>query len=90
MPERAQRLVFAGFCALFSCPDGRVWEWGGWKWPDGLVGSKGDGWLSAALCRPKMAFLKLVIRLVMQLVMQLVIQLVIHFTAFSRTQKAAF
>lgn len=58
MPERAQRLVFAGFCALFSCPDGRVWEWGGWKWPDGLVASKGDGWLSAALCRQKMAFLE--------------------------------
>ena len=38
----------------------------------------------------KWRFWKLVIRLVMQLVMQLVIQLVIHFSAYSRTQKAAF
>ena len=38
MPERAQRLVFAGFCALFTCPVGQgcggvvrggVWRLGG-------------------------------------------------------------
>ena len=90
MPKRAQRLVFTA-SAPFSYA---LWLAGGFDGLDGLNGwlwrgSGGARWRERHRSARERLW-ELVSRLVGQLVGQLVSQLVSHFSAFRRTQKAAF